>query len=329
MVDRPVLDGSDAETEQAAFGGLNGVRRARELFGASQGSESCPFPEDRQLAQLAAAGEQDAQSKVFRLISRLKICDKYVRFTSVCVDGDQVRSVMYERLVSSPAFLRSYQGRAPLNVYLAQAAQMTQFEILRRESRRAKILRRMVEPQLADAGRGESRFVVGVGHVFGTNSNTSRAECDRLVRRIMCEELGEEFFCQGGAGAPLQLRGGCGRGLLDGLHALSAMHITVITEMRAGIRAAAACASFLNSASTVGSRAERRLASLYEECGIFAYDTVCYGSECVLDILDVLREVTSWSKTARPRWYRDHQAQFEQLVLARTNLASVLRKRAA
>lgn len=307
------------EYEGAGTGGTEtGIRDGRPR-GAKTRDETAPrFTEDFEVALRASQGDPVAQNEVVRRIGELPIRPMYAPLAGVCIDPDEIRSAMSQRLCASPRWLGNYRGDAPLNGYMLCGALQLQLGIRRTLERRAGILRKVV--------RFDPHLKARYDGIEGYADDYFRSRNDLLIRDLVYSELYEGYFQHRGPGAPVQMPTACESGFLEAVWSIAEMHVEMLGSLKSGVDARTACGNLRIVGEYADNHIAPKLIDVYVENDGATQFFVEYGVECIIDLIEAIEHRSAASSS---RWTRGHRATLERLGDCRKRLGQSLWRRAA
>lgn len=276
------------------------------------------YSEDFQVASRASRGDPGAQNEILQRIADLPIRPMYAPLAGVCIDPDEIRSAMSERLCASPRWLENYRGDAPLNGYMLCGAVRLQLGIRRTLERKARILREVVhvDPHL------KARYDGIEGHA----DDNFRSRSDLLIRDLVYSELYEGYFHRRGPGAPIQMPTACESGFLDAVWSIAEMHVEMLGSLKSGVDARTACGKLRIAGEYADNHIAPMLIDVYAENDGATQLFVEYGVECIIDLIEAIEHRSASSSS---RWTSRHRATLERLGDCRKRLGQSLWRRAA
>lgn len=160
---------------------------------------------DLELVKRACMGDITARLAIHRMTLGIRVK------STPGIDIESIRANLAWRLFSSPHRLAGYTGRSTLRSYLASS--------VRHEVSSARRTVRNREHLLRDAFRPD-----GSGATPGDRRTTVAEHPAELVRAAIHESLYDGCFHRNGPGAPIGLAGAIGRGMIDAIEDLIAIH---------------------------------------------------------------------------------------------------------
>jgi hypothetical protein len=163
------------------------------------------FGSDLELVDRARRGDLDARLAIHHMTLGIRVKEE------VGIDTESIRSGLAWRLFSGPHRLAAFTGRSGLRSYLASAVRREVSSARRAACNREHLLRQIM-PASPVCGAECDHLVAGVEHPA------------QLVRAAIHESLYDGCFHRNGPGAPTGLAGAIGRGMLDAIEDLIAIH---------------------------------------------------------------------------------------------------------
>lgn len=161
--------------------------------------------EDLDLVERACRGDLDARLAIHHMTLGIRVKEE------AGIDTESIRSGLAWRLFSSPHRLTGFTGRSGLRSYLASSVRREVCSARRAARNREHLIRQIVPPPPIR------------GAEYGHRSAPVEHP-EQLVRAAIHESLYEGCFHRNGPGAPVGLAGAIGRGVLDAIEELIAIH---------------------------------------------------------------------------------------------------------